>query len=111
MREHMKRAHEIQEKVCATCGMFFPTDSKYREHIVRAHATRRYKCQFCAKLFKKKVHLGDHEAIHTGESRYFCKFCDAKFKSQGNWQAHFRKLHPVEYEQHKHENRIKRYRE
>lgn len=109
MEYHIRNHHTAPRVTCTICGESIKHELALRRHIARRHGEKRHVCQFCEKAFPDKRRLRDHEAVHTGTPQYFCEFCGAQFKSAGNYCAHKRRLHPVEYEQQKIQRESKKY--
>uniref|UniRef100_A0A336LUR8 CSON005343 protein n=1 Tax=Culicoides sonorensis TaxID=179676 RepID=A0A336LUR8_CULSO len=108
---HIKN-HQIQKVKlsCKICNKEFMGKKNLQRHVREKHTERAFKfrCTFCPKSFSQEKKLLEHQATHTGVPLYECEFCSALFNSCGNFAAHKRKLHPVEYEQQKLENKLKR---
>lgn len=94
---------------CPICHKEFKRETLMKTHLYRAHGERKYQCQYCTQKFKTRKMVREHEAVHTGIPLYKCEWCAAEFKSCGNYGAHRRKLHPVEYEAQKKMNLAKKY--
>lgn len=102
MEAHIRNRHQVSEKVtCPICQVPAKHNAALRKHIDRAHKEKRFVCSTCNKRFYNRLKLTEHEAIHYKKSLYFCEFCNAEFKSGGNFVAHKRRLHPIEYQQQK----------
>lgn len=108
---HIKN-HQIEriKLSCKICSKEFMGKKNLQRHVREKHTERAFKfrCTFCAKSFSQEKKLNEHVATHTGVPLYECEFCSAVFNSCGNFAAHKRKLHPVEYEQQKLMNKVKR---
>lgn len=108
---HIKNHFTPPEPVtCDTCGRECKSKKLLQKHNRKHHSpwSKKHQCSYCPKTFTEIICLREHMATHTGVSLYHCEFCGAQFKSNGNYSAHKRRLHPVEYGQQKLENRIKR---
>lgn len=108
---HIKN-HQIEriKLSCKICSKEFMGKKNLQRHVREKHTERAFKfrCTFCSKSFSQEKKLNEHIATHTGIPLYECEFCSAVFNSCGNFAAHKRKLHPVEYEQQKLMNKVKR---
>lgn len=95
---HEKPARETGPSICSQCNKQFAHHKNLQRHIREEHILgRRHRCEFCNKGFLNLKCLKEHVAIHTGLPNYICEYCEATFKSNGNFCAHKRRLHPVEY--------------
>lgn len=108
---HIKN-HQIEriKLSCKICSKEFMGKKNLQRHVREKHTERafKYRCTFCSKSFSQEKKLNEHVATHTGVPIYYCEFCSCCFNSCGNFAAHKRKLHPVEYEQQKLMNKVKR---
>lgn len=107
IRNHLNPDEPVK---CEICGRECKSKKLLQKHHRKHHMPggRKHQCSYCPKTFLEVICLKEHIATHTGISLYYCEFCGAQFKSNGNYSAHKRRLHPVEYSQQKLENKIKR---
>lgn len=109
MQGHIENVHNAQPTACPTCGMVCKSKKAMQTHFKRNHSEKKHTCNVCGKKFNTGNRLKEHEAIHLQISLYTCQWCGAEFKSSGNFSAHKRKLHPVEYAGEKARNQAKKY--
>lgn len=108
---HIKNHLVLPEPVtCQDCGRECKSKKLLQKHMRKYHSpwSKKHQCNYCPKSFMELICLKEHIATHTGISLYHCEFCGAQFKSNGNYSAHKRRLHPVEYAKQKQANKIKR---
>lgn len=101
LKAHIKLYHEDAGKIfpCPDCGKEFTKERTMSKHRTWYHTRGRvFVCGVCNKGFFTPKRLTEHEATHTGELIYKCPFCGFGFKSSGNYYAHLRRLHPIEFE-------------
>lgn len=109
MQAHIENVHRAQPTLCPVCGLTCKSKKAMQTHYKRNHTEKKYVCRICSKAFSMGKRLKEHEAIHLGVSLYTCGWCGAEFKSSGNFSAHKRKLHPIEYANEKARNEAKKY--
>ncbi|XP_063706062.1 transcription factor grauzone-like isoform X2 [Culicoides brevitarsis] len=106
---HIKN-HQVEriKLSCKICNKEFMGKKNLQRHVREKHTERAFKfrCSYCSKSFSQEKKMNEHVATHTGIPLYECEFCAAVFNSCGNFAAHKRKLHPVEYEQQKLMNKL-----
>ena len=63
---------------CDKCGLFCPTEEKWRNHNRTSHPLKLWKCPHCPYSHGRRYHLKMHLRTHTKDHHLKCPHCDYK---------------------------------
>ncbi|XP_013102629.1 zinc finger protein 391-like [Stomoxys calcitrans] len=88
-----------REYTCPFCQKISPNIRAHKTHVKDNHdPNNRSECNICNKIFSKKS-LKRHLEVHSGSLSYTCKWCPKQFNTNNNMGYHYKKAHPIEYEE------------